>query len=179
VAPHGNQKRRWSILTEGRGPWELESAKHCVTTDPPNRLALKMDEAGRGFFAKTKELRPFTAHRHFTESEYVRCCKEAWKLVEEEDCVSNFGKASSADLGFSSKYTSRVKFIMQNLVDRRGKWFPMKLEAIGVSRELRGDRKTVVKNENANFLRPRKRILLKIKNRKISWFRNGDAKKNQ
>jgi len=63
-----------------------------------------------------------------------------------------------------------------NLVDRRGKWFPMKLEAIGVSRELRGGRKTAVKRRAAMAPSPRKRISLKFENREIAWFRNGDAK---
>jgi len=35
-------------LTAGRWPWKLETAKQCVTTDPPNSVALKMDEARRG-----------------------------------------------------------------------------------------------------------------------------------
>ncbi|KAM3715472.1 Methionine aminopeptidase [Dirofilaria immitis] len=33
------------ILTAGRWPWKLETAKECVTTHLPNQLALKMDGA--------------------------------------------------------------------------------------------------------------------------------------
>jgi hypothetical protein len=39
-------KRCWLILTAGRWPWKLESAKECVTTHLPNQPALKMDGAG-------------------------------------------------------------------------------------------------------------------------------------
>ena len=38
-----NHKRCWLILTAGRWPWKLESAKECVTTHLPNQSALKMD----------------------------------------------------------------------------------------------------------------------------------------
>jgi len=41
-------KRCWIILTAGRWPWKLESAKECVTTHLPNDLALKMDDAEAG-----------------------------------------------------------------------------------------------------------------------------------
>ena len=40
-----NHKRRWFILTAGRWPWKLESAKECVTAHLPNGAALKMDDA--------------------------------------------------------------------------------------------------------------------------------------
>ena len=40
-----NHKRRWFILTAGRWPWKLESAKKCVTAHLPNGAALKMDDA--------------------------------------------------------------------------------------------------------------------------------------
>lgn len=58
----------------------------------------------------------------------------------------------SADLGSSSNYTSMEKrsfllLILFNLVDRSGKGFRMKLEAIRVSRNLRGGGKTSFEKE--------------------------------
>jgi len=47
----------------------------------------------------------------------------------------------------------------------------MKLEAIGVSRGLRGGRKKPVKRREGNdALGPRKRILLKFRNRETAWL---------
>ena len=40
-----HHKKCWLILTVGRWPWKLESAKECVTTHLPNQPALKMDGA--------------------------------------------------------------------------------------------------------------------------------------
>jgi len=39
------QKGCWLLMTAGRWPWKLESAKECVTTHLPKQLAPKMDGA--------------------------------------------------------------------------------------------------------------------------------------
>ena len=41
------------MKTVGRWPWKSESAKECVTTHLPNRLALKMDGAQAGRLCST------------------------------------------------------------------------------------------------------------------------------
>jgi hypothetical protein len=46
-----NHKRRWFILTAGRWPWKLESAKKCVIAYLPNELALEMDDAKATYFS--------------------------------------------------------------------------------------------------------------------------------
>jgi len=52
----------------------------------------------------------------------------------------------------------------RNLLDRSGKGFPVKFETIGVSRKLRGVRKTDFESERRDncALRPRKRRPLKF-----------------
>jgi hypothetical protein len=119
----------------------LETAKQCVTTDPPNSVALKMEEARRG---------------RLTQQRRSKRKKDGDRLLlvnGREDEGEGFGVIRtefvfSADLGSSSNYTSREKLEnirRVNLVDRSGKRFRMKLEAIRVSRKLRGARKTGVK----------------------------------
>jgi hypothetical protein len=107
-----NHKSCWSIRTAGRWPWKSESAKECVTTHLPNRLALKMDGAeasglyrAAGSVARLWRVEEDPASRRVVE---VRV---------EASGVSPRGAAPSADLGGSSKYSN------ENFEGRSGEGF--------------------------------------------------------
>jgi len=75
MIPQGYHKRRSRILTAGRWPWKSETAKQCVTTDLPNSIALKMEEARRG--------RKYDIGLHNKERRrcwmYLFSCRRAWR----------------------------------------------------------------------------------------------------
>ena len=93
------------MKTVGRWPWKSESAKECVTTHLPNRLALKMDGAKAGSLCLTERVK--TSDDTFSRVGGLGGYLEALG-------VSLGGISSSADLGSSSKYSSEI------LEDRSG-----------------------------------------------------------
>lgn len=78
----------------------METAKQCVTTDPPNSVALKMEEARRGRLTQQRK-----SKRHQDND-------TLFLVNGREDEDEGFGVIRtefffSADLGSSSNYTSR------------------------------------------------------------------------
>ena len=94
------------MKTVGRWPWKSESAKECVTTHLPNRLALKMDGAKAGSLCLTERANI----QLYTMFFRVGGRGGYFEVLG----VNRHAMASSADLGSSSKYSSEI------LEDRSG-----------------------------------------------------------
>ena len=69
MRPH---ERCCSLETAGRWPWKSESAKECVTTHRPKRIALKMDAAKASY--------PYFALRLSFEKQKNLKCRKACRL---------------------------------------------------------------------------------------------------
>jgi hypothetical protein len=79
----------------------LESAKECVTTHLPNRLALKMDGAGAEHLYSAVSCL-------YSLGNLALTCKRVVAVAQKALDVDPAGASVSADLGGSSKYSSEI-----------------------------------------------------------------------
>jgi len=91
-------KRCCFIKTAARWTWKSSISKACVTTQLPNKLALKIDDAQARGFSLTVELLVLT---------FSSTCRLAFWMLR-SDGVSCYGASISADLGNSSNYSNET-----------------------------------------------------------------------
>lgn len=91
-------KRCCFIKTAARWTWKSSISKACVTTQLPNKLALKIDDAQARGFSLTVGLLVLTSS--------PTCRLAFWML--RSGGVSCHGASISADLGNSSNYSNEV-----------------------------------------------------------------------
>jgi len=107
-------KRCCFIKTAARWTWKSSISKACVTTQLPNKLALKIDDAQARGFSLTVGLLVLTSS--------PTCRLAFWML--RSGGVSCHGASISADLGNSSNYSNETSEAFALCVGLEELWGP-------------------------------------------------------